>query len=316
MEIRTYLERKGLESLIIHETLSDLLQKLENWNKFSTHLMSIRGSRIGLFGDPSSWLIASDVDLEGIHENWGTDFIKYDLSQLEEGSIESESSDIASKYLENATNIAIPEEEVQKGARVANSLLKIMESENLSSVTIQCFDFLMKNKISGCLAVCHVNDIDGITAGCEGDIPSMMSMMIVKELVGSPSFMVNVTDVNKDENTVTLAHCTVPTTIVKSFDLLTHFESDQSVGIRGKFDKQQVTILKVFGRNLQEWWVSSGVIQENLSDEEGCRTQIKVSIDQDVSYFLERSLGNHHIVIPGNHNELFEEFFSYVNFKL
>ncbi len=315
MEIRTYLERNGLKSRIIHHPLEEIVEKLSKWNQFSTHLTNIRRSRIGLFGDPSSWLIASNVDLDIIREIWGVEITKYDLSRLEEGLSNLDSSEIASKYLETAKNIAIPKEEVEKGARVAETLLKIIESENLTSVTIQCFDFLMKNSVSGCLAVCHANDLDGITAGCEGDFPAMLSMMIAKELTGQSSFMANVTNINKAENSATFAHCTVPTSLVKGFELLTHFESNLSVGIRGIFDTQEVTILKVFGRDLLEHWVASGVIQENIADESGCRTQIRVTIDQDVSYFLERSLGNHHIIIPGNHSELINEFFSFVQFK-
>ncbi|MFW9835119.1 MAG: fucose isomerase, partial [Candidatus Thorarchaeota archaeon] len=108
------------------------------------------------------------------------------------------------------------------------------------------------------------------------------------------------------------AHCTIPTKLTESYEITSHFETGLSIGIRGTLKHQDVTILKVFGDDLSQFWVSDGKIVENLVNETGCRTQIRVVLEEDVDYFLERSLANHHIIFPGKHAEKIRRFFSFV----
>jgi hypothetical protein len=84
-----------------------------------------------------------------------------------------------------------------------------------------------------------------------------------------------------------------------------------SIGIRGTFAKQDVTVFKVFGDDLTDFWVSDGKIIENLVNATGCRTQIRVELEEDVDYFLERAYANHHIVFPGRHAERIRRFFEF-----
>jgi hypothetical protein len=55
----------------------------------------------------------------------------------------------------------------------------------------------------------------------------------------------------------------------------------------------------------------SGKMVDNLVNETGCRTQVHFTLTEDVDYFLEQSLANHHIIFPGNHAEKIRRFFSY-----
>jgi L-fucose isomerase-like protein len=289
------------------------MQMLKRWTSYSKHDENLRKARIGLVGKPSSWLIASGVDLSRVSEKWGFEFIEYPLSILEDSEVDE--NNLSTEFQKGATKIQIPATKVDEAAEVATVLLDHIRAENLDGVTVQCFDFLMKNEISGCLALCHANNQDGITAGCEGDIPTTITMLIAKELTGIPSFMANVTSIDRKENTAVLAHCTVPTSILEGFDLMTHYETNMSVGVRGRFDTQHVTVMKIFGEDLSDYWISSGRIIENLEDPDGCRTQIRIKFEENVDYFLNESFGNHHIVIPGNHKEKIEEFFAFKNLR-
>ncbi|MHA2085525.1 MAG: fucose isomerase, partial [Candidatus Thorarchaeota archaeon] len=119
---------------------------------------------------------------------------------------------------------------------------------------------MTKNKVSGCYAVSKVNELDDIVAGCEGDIPSTFTMILSKFLTGTPSFMANVASVNLIDNTAIFAHCTVSISMVESYEVTSHYESGMSIGIKGKFSPQDVTVLKVGGSDLSEYWVSDGAI--------------------------------------------------------
>ncbi len=315
MEIRTYLARGGNKATIVHQPLNGLVEKLRAWQSFAGILETLSKSRLGLVGEPSFWLTASKVNREEINENWGIIFHDYDLKILEEEKDLSASDKIKSDFIGNASSIDIPIQEIENASAVAARLQTLMKDESLSAITVQCFDFLMKTKISGCLALSHVNNQSDCTAGCEGDIPTTFTMLLSRLLTGSSGFMSNVTNVQPESNSVTFAHCTVATSLVSKYEVTTHFESGMSVGIRGIFDQQDVTVFKVGGEKLSDYWVSSGKIVENLRSEDGCRTQIRVSIDKDVNYFLDNSLANHHVVIPGVHSELIEDFFAFVSLR-
>ncbi len=137
--------------------------------------------------------------------------------------------------------------------------------------------------------------------------------MLVKYLTGRPGFMANVTDVNEDNDTVVFAHCTIPLSITEEYEFTTHFETGLSLGVRGSFPAIDVTIIKVGGEDLAEFWVGRGRVIENIKSESGCRTQIRVKFDGSVRYFLYESLANHHIIVPGDY---LERFAGFLNFAL
>jgi L-fucose isomerase-like protein len=154
-----------------------------------------------------------------------------------------------------------------------------------------------------------------LVAGCEGDIPATFTMLLARMLTGLPSFMANVASVDSELNTAVFAHCTVPLSQTEGYEITNHFETGESVGIRGKLPLTEVTVFKVFGEDLGEYWVSSGTIIENLVNDSGCRTQIRVAMDEPVDYFLEESLANHHIIILGDHAQVIAEFFEFLSSK-
>jgi len=216
------------------------------------------------------------------------------------------------KFLNEATAIECNNEDLQKVAIVAQALVASAKNHDLNAVTLECFKLLEENNTSGCYAVSHLNSLDDLVAGCEGDLPTVFSMLLAKYLTKQSAFMANVVDVNLDNNSVVFAHCTVPTNILESYDITTHFESNKSVAIRGRFPFRDITVFKLFGKDLTDFWVSEGVITKNLSSEHACRTQIRTTLTESVAYFLENSLANHHVIIPGKHKRRIVDFFNFI----
>jgi len=214
-----------------------------------------------------------------------------------------------------ATCQSVSDAEISKAGALAHRLARIVDDSKLNAVTVQCFKLLQDTGISGCFALSYLNDMRELVAGCEGDIPATFTMLLAKMLTGLPSFMANVASVDLELNTAVFAHCTVPLSQTEGYEITSHFETGESVGIRGRLPLTDVTIFKVFGENLGEYWVSSGTIIENLVNDKGCRTQIRVAMDEAVDYFLEESLANHHIVIVGDHVQLITEFLEFLHKK-
>ena len=315
MEIRAYLQQKGMASRIIHKPLNQLKELLAKWAQYYKVKEMLRSTKIGIVGEPSSWLIASNVDYELVAKRWGVEFKKIPISELSmkiETSLDANFSERIKTFRSKAKCQNVTDEAVEKAGIVAQRLNKIREKNELAAITVQCFQLLQDTNISGCYALSYLNDIESFVAGCEGDIPATFTMLLAKMLTGTPSFMANVASVDQSFNTAVFAHCTVPTGIADEYEITNHFETGLSVGIRGSLPLTDVTIVKVFGEDLSKYWISSGTIIDNLVNDKGCRTQIRVALDESVDYFLEESLANHHIIILGDHVEAFTDFFDFM----
>ncbi|MFW9800351.1 MAG: hypothetical protein ACFFD9_07940, partial [Candidatus Thorarchaeota archaeon] len=216
-------------------------------------------------------------------------------------------------FVQRARSNMIGDQELGKAALAAKLLDEFVTSNGLDAVSVECFTLLEHTDISGCHALSLLNDKDGLVAGCEGDIPATFTMLVAKALTSKPSFMANVAHVDPESNKAVFAHCTIATSLAEEYDIMTHYESGKSAAIRGVISPQRVTALKVFGRGLSEYWVSGGTLTRNLDSDTACRTQIEVQMDEPVDYFLKESLGNHHIIVLGDHAESFRNFFSFVS---
>ncbi len=315
IEIRTYLSQIGIKTHLIHRKLPELAVFFQR-KQFIKIKEKLKNSRIGVIGSPSEWLIASKIDEQKVKEIWGTKILSIPieelLSALNEPKLE-ELTENGTKLMKGALNIEVSEETVNDAIRVEKQLLRLSKHYQFDAITIRCFDLVLKTEITSCLGVAKLND-KGIVAGCEGDIPTTFTMLFSKLLLNQPTFMANVIDVNTKNNTVKLAHCTVPLSMVDTYTVTSHFETEKSVAIRGKFIvPQDVTIFKIGGEDLTQWWVAKGTIMANEQEESACRTQIIVQLSPNYSndYFLEESIANHHCVILGDHVEKIQQFLKF-----
>ena len=172
--------------------------------------------------------------------------------------------------------------------------------------SIRCFDLIHLLGVTACLGISLLND-EGVASACEGEVESALAMMVLRELTHQPSFMANLASVDTDENTITLAHCTVATRLCRRVTARSHYESGLSVALRGELPLQRVTVCRL-GRGLDQMLILTGTIVENPDGPEMCRTQVKVRVDGDASTLLSLGLGNHHIRTLGDHRQALMEF--------
>ena len=201
-------------------------------------------------------------------------------------------------------------EEVKKAfpgaVEIHEALKSIVMEHNLNGLTLRCFDLLTSVGNTGCLALARLN-AQGIPAGCEGDVPALLSMTIARAATGVSGFQANPSRIDPETGEMLFAHCTVPLDIVSSYDYDTHFESGIGVGIRGRFEVGPVTVFKVSG-DLSRHFVAEGILTGNQAEPDLCRTQVLLRLDPaDARYFLTEPIGNHHIIIPGRHKAVLEE---------
>ena len=268
----------------------------------------LTGSRIGEIGTPSDWLVASSPSAETVKENWGADVVQIKMEELKkyfsevtEGECQQNFNDLTgnSQEIIEPTNI-----DIINNIKVYLAMKKLVKKYDLDAVALRCFDLVLDLGTTGCFALSRLND-EGIIAGCEGDMVSTIGMLLVYKKTGKIPWMANPSRLDIENNSIIIAHCTVPRTIVKDYTIRSHFESGIGVGIQGTFPTGNVTIFRIGGNNLNKVWLANGEITSTSNEEDLCRTQIEVNLNSEsnVTDLLEEPLGNHLIIVPG----IFEE---------
>ena len=100
--------------------------------------------------------------------------------------------------------------------------------------------------------------------------------------------------------------------MVSKYELLTHFESNLGIGIKGNLPEGNISIVKISNKlNLKDNLLITGKIKENLSLPGFCRTQIKVQLDESDMYsFLKENYGNHVII---TYSDVIADFYPLLN---
>lgn len=311
LEVAAWLRARGMKNEILHGDLQEIIRRLfVLYNNFVTQ-RRMRGMRIGVIGTPSHWLVASNVDYLLAQRRWGIRYVDLPLEQLYQyyEEVSEESVDDACAHLTEkalACREATPEDLV-KSMRLYHALKRMVNEEHLSALTLSCFRLLEQTRNTGCLALALLND-EGIVAGCEGDLQSVFTMLTVRALTGKPSFMANPSQVNTRTNELVLAHCTVGLAMTERFILRNHFETESGIGIQGILPTGDVTVVKCGNECLDDYYLATGTLTENTNYVNLCRTQVRIRLNSPVDYFLKRALGNHHIVVPGNQENILNDF--------
>ncbi|MCQ2323173.1 MAG: hypothetical protein MJZ47_06095, partial [Bacteroidales bacterium] len=316
MEILTYLNEKGRNGRILHgtndEIVADLIgsQQIKSDKRLvsNANAENVKGSgliefnRIAIFGEPSDWLIASGVDREFVREKFNIDFVNIDIERLvaRVQLIDDEMVELLAKDYEDSgiTFGKANHRDLLNSLKLYLAISQICHEENCTCLTIRCFDIVKRLNATSCLALAMLND-EGIDASCEGDLQSLLTMIMARRVAWQPAFMANPSGMSKENGTTTFAHCTIPMSMCKKYGFRSHFESGIGIAIAGEMPvNQKYTIFKWGGRRLERFFVEEVDAVEKPYSEHLCRTQITFKFYKP-EYMLNCPIGNHHIIIKG-----------------
>ena len=272
---------------------------------------ALGGCTIGLIGEASPWLIASGIDKEALSERCGVSFREISIGTLADkylgyrelwknhtlsAGARAELDEVLCRFscsLEGDRTT----EDLSDAAIMYLALASICKEEHLDAVTVKCFDLLSSCKTTACLALALLND-NGVIAGCEGDIPSICTMLAVYKALGRPSFMANPASIDSDNLSIDFAHCTIPTVMVESCTLPSHFESGIGIGINGEVPLGNYTLCKLSGKTLERSLICNGRLVKGEYLSNRCRTQVRFIFESKAEFdaFCKARVGNHIIL--------------------
>ncbi|MBO7589975.1 MAG: hypothetical protein J6T05_00050 [Prevotella sp.] len=302
LEILSFLRQQQIGGEVIHGSEVYVQQRVTSLAKVGEALQKLKGLKLGVVGEPSDWLIASTVNRQVVADRLGIKLVDIPMTTLLDTIRQIPLSTPHEKSDREEIQRALP------GAlQIYDALSFLVERHQLQGLTLRCFDLLTTVKNTGCMALAKLN-AEGVVAGCEGDIPTMLTMAISKAVTGVSGFQCNPSRIDSESGELLFAHCTIPLNMVERYELDTHYESGIGVGIRGYMKEGPVTIFKVAG-DLSRCFIAEGELIRNEAKADLCRTQQVIQLDdkKQAAYFLNDPIGNHHVIMPGHHKKVLSE---------
>ena len=314
MEILSYLNMLGRTGEIIHGSITYISERIRTHAKVAAAVKKLKVSRLGIIGAPSDWLISSNADASILAERLGVTLINIPISEIEAEYSFSANDELGEtaqavddEFRQNAPSAL---QKYADGAfRIYKALKSIIARYDLSGLTVRCFDLLGSLGNTGCMALAILNS-EGIPAGCEGDVPALVTMAVGNALTGVCGFQANPSRIDPETGEILFAHCTIPLNMRSGYGFNTHFESGIGIAICGQIPSGDATIFKISG-DLSRTFCCDAQLIRCQSERDLCRTQAILKLeDKDLcrTYFLRNPVGNHHIIFPGRCKDLFEAF--------
>ena len=305
LEILSWMRQNGRHGRVLHGPTDFIMHGIDDYALAQKTVNELKGKRVGVIGKPSGWLIASNVDYAAMHERWGIEMVDVPLDEVVKGYEtigDNEVQDLADEFINKAVGILEPSrDEVVKAMRLYRSVKGIVERYRLDAFTLNCFDLIPTTHTTGCVALALLNQ-EGIPAGCEGDEQTLLTMLAVQVATGEMTFMANPSKIlDNTAHEMVFAHCTIAPAMADRYIVRDHYESLSGVAVEGVFDPMDMTVVKCGGAGMERYFISRARLLECTTNPNMCRTQLHLRLDEPLDYFLERSIGNHHVIVRGDH---------------
>ena len=242
-------------------------------------LKNEKKQRLGVVGKSSDWLIASQVDYAEVLKTMNCELVDIPFEEL--------------------SSLGVVDPGMKGAEAIYERLKEIIAKHKLDGITVRCFDLFKTVKNTGCIAISKLND-EGIPAGCEGDIPVLLTLMVCKKLTGEPGWMGSPARVQNDGQ-ILLAKCTIALKMTKKHEFTSHFESGIGVAIHGEVEPGEYTLVKL-SPDMKRLLAVNVAVTRCQYEKNLCRTQIWIQSTPIVSqYLLSNPLSDHHVLIKGHH---------------
>jgi L-fucose isomerase-like protein len=187
------------------------------------------------------------------------------------------------RWTKNAKEIIEPnKEDISKAARISVALQRLMEQERAQGLAVgTCMGWLSKG--FPCLGFARLRD-GGIPAACEGDMDSLLTMLLFQYMIDRPGFQGNAT-FDTSRNALWTAHCTAPLKMDGPYGKEAPYllRGHSEVGGSGCVPEIQYRLGQTITRtkliNLDTILASTGkIIEVPAKSVHGCRTQIVTEV--------------------------------------
>lgn len=294
-EVKAYLNNAEKLSNVWNIQDKQFPDKVHRFQSTLNVLNRLNDSQLGLIGRVSDWLVASEISEKRLREVFGIFLVPIAWDALKPYHKFEASSTFDWKFKTG------DDPELKKASQVHSLMDHTIKDNHLDAVTVECFPLVKQHGVTACLSMALLND-KGVPAGCEGDLTSITGMLFAKALVDEIPWMANTVKV--EEERVRFAHCTIPRKMVRDYTIMSHFETGMGTAIQGELNAQEVTVFR-FDNALKRFFLTVGQVISRPKLPNACRTQVEIELPgEDITRLKETPLGNHHLLLSGDHSKI------------
>lgn len=305
-EVKAWADNHKMCTRLVSMQRAKELYILEDLARVINVRKQLAGQKAALIGEVSHWLVASSFPFLLARNRLGIEIVHLSWEQLPDYfSCEPDAG-----FLETFKGYG--HENLRNEARVHAFLKKIISDHQLSGITLECFNMVKGRNVTACLSLSLINSL-GTVAACEGDLVSLVGMMLLKDITGNMPWMANLASVQN--NSLLFAHCTAPLNQLTDISIPTHFETGKSAAVQGLLNMDEVTVFRL-NASLDKVFISEGCIVAKPVHDFACRTQVEIELPESDHHLLrDHPLGNHHLIIPGKHKDSLSLQCQYLGFS-
>ncbi len=314
------LRYDGVDVGVSYGDVPEVGEKISPFLSVLRAFVTLPGSRFAQIGEQEPWLLIRRSP-ETLRKRLGLEMVKIRWEEMFDIALKADAREVGEKiaWLKNTFGkVDRSDDDLEKAVRLYIGMRELVKKYSISSAAVEARDMLdlSLRDWGPYLGVALLSD-DGIPSDYEGEHDAVITKLIIHRMVGRASFMANITRINESANTAVFSHCTVPISMIdpKASVLLSYYETDRTVAIRGKMrEGETVTFARIGGKDLDKIFFGTGVIVNgDLGRKDLCRTQIEVKVNGKVRDIIDKALGNHTVVVYGDlreHFRLFSKFSS------
>lgn len=185
-------------------------------------------------------------------------------------------------------------------AKFYTAVRLLVEEKKYQAVAIDCFPYLLRYDVTPCLALALMNS-EGLIVACEGDLSSLILMIISKSITGTSGWIAN--SVSFEGIRGYFAHCTINLGMIKGPLIISHFESDKPYSITGKLINDVYTVASISPDFSVVMAATGRIIDSGMLFKPMCRMQAILDLGFRADKLPIIACSNHHVFIPGDVRE-------------
>ena len=238
------------------------------------------------------------------------------VAEYKQTAITPAVKELAEAYRSGAKEIVEPSPaDVLESAKAYFVLKRIAQAEKADALMMECLSGLRipHQHCPPCMGFMSLRD-EGFPIGCQADLSSTLTLMLVQELFGKPGFQQNAA-MDTERNLYFGSHCTSPSKMngpdgpAEPYALRSHAEAGWGCVPRVLFRKgQEVTLAQYLPGKSPQMYVYTGKVVDcpPIPPTGGCRSNLLMSVNEvdDVCDVK----GMHQIIFYGNHGGALRSF--------
>ena len=172
------------------------------------------------------------------------------------------------------------------------AIRQVMKDRGADGITINCLGGFYEGHLKAypCLGFTELNDA-GLVGGCEGDIKSALTMMVVGALTGRPGYISDPV-IDTSRNQIVYVHCVAPTRLFgpegkeSPFHIRSHSEDRKGAVVRSLMPTgYRTTTLEIDCASRQILLHRARAV-ENVDEDKACRSKLAAEVEGDMEKLL------------------------------